>query len=103
KSYVYALGYKALGSEVEIFYIENNESSDDLVIRCIKSMVVKKYDGFTFYVHNLSGYDVVFIISAILKYNSKNNNYFKLDPTFRDNRILKLKISIKTKSETIKI
>lgn len=99
KSHVYALGYKIFRSyKTNMFYKSKSQSSNELVIECINSMLISKYMGFIFYVHNFSGFDVVFILSALAEHNLKNNNYYKLEPIFRDDRIIKLKIGIKTKA-----
>jgi len=103
KSYVYALGYKILNDNKKMFFKSNSQSSYELIIECINSMLISKYNGFTFYVHNFSGFDVVFILSALEEYNSNNNDYYKFYPIFRDDKIIKLSVGIKTKSGLIKI
>lgn len=98
KSHVYAMGYKIFRPDItNLFYKSKSQSSNELVIECINSMLINKYKGFIFYVHNFSGFDVVFILSALAEYNLKNNYYYKLEPIFRDDRIIKLNIGIKTK------
>jgi hypothetical protein len=57
-------------------------------------MLTAAYDKYTFYVHNLHGYDSIFVLSALINYNSKNENFYKIKTIFRDNRIIKLEISI---------
>lgn len=103
QSYVYALGFKAYKQKPVLFYIQENQTSEDLILTCINAMLIKKYNGFIFYVHNLGGYDAIFILGALHSYNEENNNYYKLDTVFRDTRILRLTISIKTKSGTIRL
>lgn len=104
KSHVYALGYKIFRPDrTNLFYKSKSQSSNELVIECINSMLINKYKEFIFYVHNFSGFDVVFILSALTEHNLNNNNYYKLEPVFRDDRIIKLKIGIKTKAGWLKI
>jgi hypothetical protein len=102
-SYVYSLGFKIMEGEEKLFYLNNNQSSEELIIECIKSMVINKYDNYIFYVHNLSGFDIIFILKALVEYNAKNENYFILEPIFRDNKIIKLTIKIKSNKKYIKI
>ncbi len=103
QSYVYALGFKAYNEIPQLFYLKENETSDHLIITCINKMLKPKYHGYIFYVHYLGGYDAVFLLGSLTNYNEENNNYYTLKPVLRDNRVIKLSISIKTKSGTIKI
>lgn len=103
KSFVYAIGYEVYKGEKKLFYKSNTNNSNDLVIECLNSILVHKYNNYTFYVHNLQGFDVVFILDAMEEYNNNNGEYYKYSPIFRDNRIISLTIKIKTKSGTIKI
>ena len=104
KSFVYALGYSILGEGVTTFYKNKEQSSDDLIIQCINSLLKFKYHGFIFYAHNLSGYDVVYLLKTLSEYNLKNNQqYYILKPLFRDSKIIKLAVSIKINKKYIKI
>jgi hypothetical protein len=99
KSFTYALGFKIFKGETKLFYKKIDQSSNDLIIECLNSMLTHAYDKYTFYVHNLHGYDSIFILSALLDYNSKNDNFYKIKTIFRDNRVIKLEVSIKTGSK----
>lgn len=52
-------------------------------------MLVRAYGDY-FYVHNLHGYDSIFILSVLLDYNTNYPNNYKIKTIFRDNRIIKL-------------
>lgn len=54
KSYVYALGFKVMNGEKKLIYISNDKSSYDIIIECVNEILISKYNGFIFYVHNLS-------------------------------------------------
>jgi hypothetical protein len=104
KSFTYALGFKIFKGETKLFYKKPDQTSNELIIECINSMLKRAYDKYTFYVHNLHGYDSIFVLSALLDYNSKNENFYKIKTIFRDNRIIKLDISINTgKNSTRKL
>ena len=47
------------------FYIKEGESPIDVVVKMLKELVVRKYAGLSFYVHNLAGFDSRFILSAL--------------------------------------
>lgn len=102
KSFTYALGFKVFKGETKMFYKKPNQSSNDLIIECINSMLIPAYNNYIFYVHNLHGYDSVFIINALLEFNSKNNNFYIIKTIFRDNRIIKLTVTIKVGKSTIR-
>jgi hypothetical protein len=84
------LGYKIYKGEENKFYLgdtDKNESSDELILRCINTILVNKYNGYVFYAHNFGGCP-----------------YYKLeDRIFRDNKLLRMSVKIKTKSGNIKI
>ncbi|NVO58720.1 hypothetical protein HW561_23430, partial [Rhodobacteraceae bacterium B1Z28] len=93
---VYVLGFKILGEKnLIMFYIEKDLLSYNLVIKCIKFMLIFKYNGFIFFVYNFSGFDVYYLLKILIEYNEKNNNYFILKFYFRIGKIIKLKIGFK--------
>lgn len=98
---VYALGYRTNLEDYPItFYIDKDiMDSDKLIIDFIESLLRSEYDDYTFCCHNLGGYDVVFIIKALVKYNETNNCY-NIKSIFRDSIILEsLKNMINPKIE----
>ncbi len=101
------MGYKIYKGEENKFYLgdtDKNESSDELILRCINTILVNKYNGYVFYAHNFGGYDGIFLLKALIKYNELNGPYYKLeDRIFRDNKLLRMSVKIKTKSGNIKI
>ena len=68
-------------------------------------MLQPKYHNYIFYVHNLGGFDVLFIHKILKEYNLINNKeYYILKSIYRDDIIIKLSISIKiNKNKYIKI
>lgn len=109
---VYALGFYVYGEkEPNLFYINKDLDSEELILHCLDTMLKLKYNNFIFYIHNFSRYDVYFIYNILLKANEKKGfNYYNLNPTFRDDEIINLNISKKkivnlpeSKTYTIKI
>lgn len=100
KSYVFCLGFKISKGEEKKFFLGKNENSQSLILKCIDSMLISKYNGYTFYIHNFGGYDAIFILKALNDYNVNIGDlYYQMNtPVFRDNRLLRLNIKIKTKS-----
>lgn len=61
----------------------------------INELIKSKYSETTFYCHNLGGYDIVFILNVLCKYNdslSKDNDKetkYRISCIFRDDKIIK--------------
>ena len=91
---VYAAGLycKALSSP---FIIYINKDSDSIILNLIEEMFKSKYKGIIWYCHNFGGFDAPFILKGLLKYNNScidKSDKFILDPVFKDNSLLKLRI-----------
>lgn len=83
---VYAAGW-ATNNMSNFYYLNLNESSDNLVYRLFEDIFSKgnNVDDYTFYIHNLGRFDSVFLIKSL--YNKKG---YKLDITWKDNSILSI-------------
>jgi len=93
---VYAGGW-ASNKGTNLFYIKNKESSESFVNRIFLSILMTdKFDGFTFYTHNLGRFDSIFILNSLI-----TNKNISIEPIWKDNAILSL--SIKYKKIKIKI
>lgn len=109
---VYALGFltnykpKDRERDLNLFYLTDEKfTPDDLILKCIDSMLKYKYDNFIFFSHNFGGYDFIFIYNILLKANQdKGFEYYKLTLSTREDRILKLTIKVSPdKGKPIKI
>jgi hypothetical protein len=102
---VYAIGYTTIEDKpnIKTFYLTDfSLDSNKLVLECINSMLIPNYHNYIFYVHNLGKFDVVFIHKALEEYNlyrkeilNETEDYYKLSSLFRDDKILRLSVSIK--------
>lgn len=63
-TFPYACGFN-YKDDLKDFYIKERESPINVVVRMLKELVVRKYAGLSFYVHNLAGFDSRFILSAL--------------------------------------
>lgn len=85
-----------------IYYInEDHLDSDNVVLSMINELLRPKYDKITFYCHNLSGFDVVFILKVLDTYNENNNDKYNISPILREDKIIKITISKNNRSFTI--
>ena len=57
-----------------MYYIENINESDSVVIKLVNELLRSKYSKTTFYCHNLGGFDVVFVLKVLIDYNDKSSN-----------------------------
>ena len=104
-SKVYAIGFYTKRYGVQTFYIDvNTLDSNKLIMNCLDSMLISKYNGYTFYTHNLGKFDVTFILKTLVIAKKQEYGY-KLELISRDDQILCLTIGKKvgTKTYTIKI
>src|SRR5258706_191861 len=84
---VYAGGW-AVNNIKQLFFLKYNESSEQLVNRLILSILMNpKFDGYTFYAHNLGRFDSIFILKSLI-----TNKNIKLTPVLKDNSIISLVI-----------
>lgn len=101
KSFVYAVGFKIFRGETRIFYKEPNISSEELLLECIREML-NKYNNYTFYVHNFHGFDSIYIIKAIIEFNNKHSDHYKIGVIWRDKKMIKIELTIKVGKTRIK-
>ena len=86
---VYAGGW-GVKDQTELFYIEENETSEQLVNRIFISILNNKnLDGYTFYAHNLGRFYSIFILKSLIL-----NDQIKLTPIWKDNSILSITIKL---------
>jgi hypothetical protein len=87
------------------------------MLTCLKSLLIRKYDGFKIYAHNLAKFDIIFLLKYLLKLatikpiihsgkiisltvNYGENGQYKIE--FRDSLLLLLS-SLDSLSESFKI
>lgn len=101
---IYALGFKThLTSEPVIYYIDRDTlDSSKIVLEMVNELLRSKYSETTFYCHNLSGYDIVFILKILCEYNDNSSNKYHIDTILRKDKIIQVKISRDKHSFTIK-
>ena len=90
----YACGYKTEDKE-KVFYITEYITEQKMFDDLFRDICRSKYKGYTFYCHNLSGFDSVFLL------NNLPNNIIGEILKDSNNRILS--ITLKFKSSLIRI
>lgn len=92
---IYALGFKTnLGENPVIYYIDKDGlDSSRIVLDMINELLRSKYNNIPFYCHNLSGYDVVFILKILCEYNCNNSDKYIIRSVLRNDKIIQITIS----------
>jgi hypothetical protein len=105
------------GKNLSSFYLSDFESVEQMMLTCLKSLLIRKYDGFKIYAHNLAKFDIIFLLKYLLKLatikpiihsgkiisltvNYGENGQYKIE--FRDSLLLLLS-SLDSLSESFKI
>jgi len=109
-SQVYALGFSNLSmlenkNKSSTYYLnEHGKTSNEIIVKCINDMLTSKNRNHIYYTHNLGGFDLVFLLYALKATNTeKGMEYYIIKTNFRDNKILKCTVKVKTKSGYDKI
>lgn len=58
----------------------------------VNELLRPKYNKIKFYCHNLGGYDVVFILKALIDFNETSQDKYDIQCIHRDDKIIKLTI-----------
>ena len=60
------------------FYLSDYESPHKMIQACFNKIIIKKYKGYRIYVHNLSNFDGIFIIDALINSGDYNTKFTQL-------------------------
>jgi hypothetical protein len=85
-----------LDEEVYTYYAKDKNNIYSVVIKLIIELFRSKYSKTTFYMHNFSGYDSIFLLKILVDYNKGKdlNNQFKFNLKTRDAKIISMTIRI---------
>ncbi|KAF1934493.1 hypothetical protein EJ02DRAFT_493133, partial [Clathrospora elynae] len=90
-----ALGFKTnLQDKPVVYYInEDDLDSTKIVLEMINELIRPKYNKTMFYCHNLSGYDIVFILKILCTHNENSDDKYNIKTILRNDKIIQLTIS----------
>jgi hypothetical protein len=74
-------GYKSYS-----FYLPDYSSVESIMEACFKHLFIRKYNKYNVYIHNLTKFDIVFLLKYLIK-------HVKVDPIIHRGRIIQLKIN----------
>lgn len=69
----YACGFYDGISTYKYYVLDFKSSSEDMLLKCIKDMLVPKYKGYTVYIHNLGNFDSILTFNLIQKHYNITN------------------------------
>lgn len=93
ETFPYALGFSShMTKEQQMFYIDKDLNHNKLFVDCFRLMLTEKYRGHTFFVHNLAGFDIVYIMKFLNPY-ILNETEYKVDLIAREDAVISIKIS----------
>jgi len=55
------------GKEFFSFYLSDYKSVEEMMIDCLKSILIRKYNGYKIYAHNMAKFDIIFLLKYLLK------------------------------------
>ena len=72
KLYPYAVSIYD-GIDLNFFYLSDYADSDDLLCNAIKSLMQRRYNGYSIYLHNFSRFDGIFLMKVLTELSSRIN------------------------------
>jgi len=65
------------------YYLTDYKNSEFMIIQAIKDLMVKKYDNYKIYIHNLSGFDANFLLKILV-------NLGEIKPIIHNKKIISI-------------
>lgn len=67
------------------FWLGDFKTVEEMMINCFNSILVRKYNGYKIYVHNLAKFDVIFLLKYLVKLG-------KIEPIIHNDKIISIKL-----------
>jgi hypothetical protein len=74
------------GKNLSSFYLSDFDSVEQMMLTCLKSLLIRKYDGFKIYAHNLAKFDIIFLLKYLVKLAS-------IKPIIHSGKIISLTVN----------
>jgi DNA polymerase type B, organellar and viral len=55
------------GEKVKSFFLSDFKNTEDMILTALASIMIRKYNGYKIYVHNLAKFDVIFLLKYLVK------------------------------------
>jgi hypothetical protein len=63
-----------------------------MILDCLKAILIRKYNGYKIYIHNLAKFDIIFLFKYLVKLGN-------LEPIIHNDRIISVKVKFGKNSE----
>jgi len=74
------------GKDFFSFYLSNYNSVEEMMIDCLKSILVRKYNYYKVYAHNMAKFDIIFLLKYLVKLG-------KIKPIIHNGKFISITIS----------
>ena len=74
------------GENKKSFFLSDYKNPEDLIIAALKSIMIRKYNGYNIYIHNMAKFDIIFIMKYLVKVGSVN-------PIIHNGRIISINLN----------
>jgi hypothetical protein len=71
------------GKNINNFYLSDYKNVDNMILSALKSILIRKYNGFNIYMHNMAKFDIIFLFKYLLKLGL-------VHPVIHNNRIISI-------------
>ena len=78
------------GAITHKLYIKDYNSQEDLVLALFERLLQSQYHKYSFYIHNGSSFDLVFLLNQLCSLTNKD---IRIKPTYKDGKFLNIRIS----------
>jgi hypothetical protein len=69
------------GIKPKSFFLDDYRNVEELIITALKSIMIRKYNSFNVYIHNMAKFDIIFLLKYLVKLGSVN-------PVIHNDRII---------------
>jgi DNA polymerase type B, organellar and viral len=85
------------GKNINNFYLSDYDNVDNMILTALKSIMIRKYNGFNLYMHNMAKFDIIFLFKYLLKLGLvhpviHNNRIISIDFNYGPNNKYQIKI-----------
>ena len=74
------------GKRTSSYFLSDFKNLEDLIITALKSILVRKYNGYNIYIHNMAKFDIIFLLKYLVKLGS-------VKPIIHNNRIISINLN----------
>jgi DNA polymerase family B len=74
------------GNRAYSYFISDFNNSEELIISALKSIMIRKYNDYNIYIHNMAKFDIIFLLRYLVKLGN-------VEPIIHNGRIISINLS----------